>query len=83
MNYESSFHTETPVWQPYKDKEKETREQLEKNVNEIFKNIYNGGFSLSIDEKYKTKKVTVDGTDNYNGVVSSGFANNGVICREL
>lgn len=36
----------------YKEKETETRERLEKVVNDIFKKIYNGGFSLKIDEKY-------------------------------
>jgi hypothetical protein len=28
MNYENSFHTETPVWQPYKDKEKDKNAKL-------------------------------------------------------
>lgn len=36
----------------YREKETETRQQLEQTVNEIFKSIYNGGFSLGIDEKY-------------------------------
>lgn len=48
----------------YKEKEQETREKLEKTVNEIFKEIYNGGFSLSLDEKYNIQ-VTVDNFDGY------------------
>ncbi len=41
----------------YKEKETETRQQLEQTVNEIFKNIYNGGFSLNIDEKYNVQVI--------------------------
>jgi len=44
----------------YKDKETETRLQLEETVNEIFKSIYNGGFSLSIDEKYNIQVIVND-----------------------
>lgn len=36
----------------YCKKEKETREELTKSIDEIFKKIYDGGFSLSLDEKY-------------------------------
>lgn len=36
----------------YDKKEAETREQLANAVNSIFKSIYNGGFSLSLDQKY-------------------------------
>ena len=43
--------------QLYAEKEQETREQLEKTVNEIFKSIYNGGFSLSIDDKYNIQII--------------------------
>jgi len=57
----------------YKDKETETREQLEKTVNEIFKNIYNGGFSLSIDEKYNIQ-VLVDDFEGYTGDVETSTA---------
>ena len=41
----------------YQEKETETRQQLEQTVNEIFKSIYNGGFSLSIDEKYNIQVI--------------------------
>lgn len=36
----------------YKNKEAETRNKLAQTINSIFKEIYNGGFSLSLDEKY-------------------------------
>lgn len=44
----------------YQEKETETRAELEKNVNEIFRSIYNGGFSLSIDEKYNIQVIVND-----------------------
>ncbi|MCD5407274.1 MAG: AAA family ATPase [Desulfotomaculum sp.] len=44
----------------YQEKETETRAGLEKNVNEIFRSIYNGGFSLSIDEKYNIQVIVND-----------------------
>lgn len=44
----------------YKEKEAETRAELEKTVNEIFRSIYNGGLSLSIDEKYNIQIVVND-----------------------
>lgn len=36
----------------YDRKEEETRNELAISINEIFKQIYDGGFSLSLDEKY-------------------------------
>jgi DNA sulfur modification protein DndD len=36
----------------YKQSETDIRKELEQTVNEIFRTIYNGGFSLSLDEKY-------------------------------
>jgi len=44
----------------YKEKETETRNELEKNINQIFKSIYNGGFSLAIDEKYNIQIIVND-----------------------
>lgn len=44
----------------YAQKEEETRKLLEATVNEIFKNIYNGGFSLNIDEKYNIQVIVND-----------------------
>ena len=36
----------------YKTEEIKTRQELERAVDRIFKYIYNGGFSLSLDERY-------------------------------
>jgi DNA sulfur modification protein DndD len=45
----------------YKDKESETRLELEKTINQIFKEIFDGNLSLSIDERYN---VTINVTDD-------------------
>lgn len=47
----------------YDIKETETREQLAETVNSIFKSIYNGGFSLSLDAKYNII-LTADGRNS-------------------
>lgn len=52
----------------YKEKEKNVRERLERSINEIFKSIYDGGLSLSIDEKYN---ISVFVTDFEGGVETS------------
>ncbi len=52
----------------YKTKEREVREKLESLINEIFKTIYDGGLSLSIDEKYN---ISVFVTDYDGGVETS------------
>lgn len=57
----------------YKEKETETRKQLEETVNYIFKEIYNGGFSLSIDEKYNIQ-VLVDDFEGFTGDVETSTA---------
>lgn len=57
----------------YKEKEAETRIELEKNVNEIFKSIYNGGFSLAIDEKYNIQ-IVVNDFDGFNNDVETSTA---------
>ncbi len=59
----------------YKDKEIATRERLEESINEIFKKIYNGGLSLSIDEKYN---ITVS-TNDYSGQVETSTAQSIVV----
>ncbi|MGI6170066.1 MAG: hypothetical protein ACOYI4_10305, partial [Christensenellales bacterium] len=48
----------------YKAEEANTRIKLEEKVNEIFKSIYNGGFSLAIDEKYNIQ-IIVDDYEGY------------------
>ncbi len=57
----------------YKEKETEVREQLEETVNSIFKEIYNGGFSLKLDEKYNVQ-IQVDDFDGYVGDVETSTA---------
>ena len=57
----------------YKEKETEVREQLEETVNSIFKEIYNGGFSLKLDEKYNIQ-IQVDDFDGYVGDVETSTA---------
>lgn len=52
----------------YKEKENKVRERLERSINEIFKSIYDGGLSLSIDEKYN---ISVYVTDFEGGVETS------------
>lgn len=53
-----------------KVKEGETRERLQKTINQIFQNIYNGGLSLTIDERYN---ISVEVND-YDGVVETSTA---------
>jgi DNA sulfur modification protein DndD len=57
----------------YKEKEAETRTDLEKNVNEIFKSIYKGGFSLAIDEKYNIQ-VIVNDFEGFNEEIETSTA---------
>lgn len=57
----------------YKEKESEVREQLEEMVNEIFKEIYNGGFSLKLDDKYNIQ-VQVDDFEGFSGDVETSTA---------
>lgn len=57
----------------YSHQEAEVRNQLEHTVNEIFKEIYNGGFSLSLDEKYNIQ-IQVDDFDGFSGDVETSTA---------
>lgn len=57
----------------YNQKENEIRNDLEDSINEIFKNIYNGGFSLSIDEKYNIQ-VIANEFEGYNVDVETSTA---------
>lgn len=61
------------LYSVYKDKESEVREQLERTVNDIFKEIYNGGFSLKLDDKYNIQ-IQVDDFDGYSGDVETSTA---------
>lgn len=51
------------LYDMYEEKENETREKLQRAVNTIFREIYNGGLSLSIDKQYNIQIAVVD----YNG----------------
>lgn len=50
----------------YTEEESQMRVKLEDTVNELFKRIYNGGFSLSLDEKYN---IQININDNSMGKV--------------
>lgn len=62
-----------PLYTVYQEKEAEVREQLETTVNKIFKEIYNGGFSLKLDEKYNIQ-ILVDDFESYTGDVETSTA---------
>ncbi len=49
----------------YHAQEIKTRAEFEKTINEIFKQIYDGGLSLAVDEKYSIEVLL----DNYSGQV--------------
>ena len=52
----------------YSEREKETRERLQNTINNIFKQIYEGGLHLTIDEKYH---ISVQADDYCCGVETS------------
>ena len=57
----------------YKTEETNTRIKLEETINEIFKSIYNGGFSLAIDDKYNIQ-IMVDDYEGYTEDVETSTA---------
>lgn len=57
----------------YTQQEEKMRKKLENTVNEIFKKIYNGGFSLAIDDKYNIQ-VIADELRNYEGEIETSTA---------
>ncbi|MBF7081852.1 AAA family ATPase [Desulfallas sp. Bu1-1] len=57
----------------YTQKETETRNQLQKTVNGIFKHIYNGGLALSLDENYNVN-IIVNDFRGYNSDVETSTA---------
>lgn len=61
------------LYSVYSEKEAEVRRELEKTVNQIFKEIYNGGFSLTLDEKYNIQ-IQVDDFEGYSGDVETSTA---------
>lgn len=44
----------------YSQKEAQTRVELEQTMNDIFRTIYAGGFSLAVDEKYNIQVIVDD-----------------------
>ena len=57
----------------YTQKEMETRNKLQESVNGIFKHIYNGGLSLSLDENYNVN-IIVNDFEGYNSDVETSTA---------
>ena len=54
----------------YQQSESEIRNKLQNTINEIFKSIYQGGLSLTIDEKYHISVFA----DDYTGDVETSTA---------
>jgi DNA sulfur modification protein DndD len=48
------------IFAEYTREEKRVREELSASIDEIFRSIYNGGFSLSLDEKYNVQVIVND-----------------------
>lgn len=57
----------------YKLEETKVREQLESAINEIFKKIYEGGMSISVDEKYRIT-VSVDEVKGFASEIETSTA---------
>ena len=58
----------------YQNEEAKMREELQKTVNELFRNIYNGGFSLSLDEKYNIQINVIDQSAGFSEDVETSTA---------
>ena len=57
----------------YNTEERRVREELSKAVDEIFRAIYNGGLSLSLDDKYNVQ-VTVSDHEGYTDDIETSTA---------
>ena len=57
----------------YESEEARVREELSKAVDEIFRSIYNGGFSLSLDDKYNVQ-VSVNDHEGYTDDIETSTA---------
>jgi DNA sulfur modification protein DndD len=57
----------------YKKEETKVREDLNKSIDEIFRSIYNGGLSLSLDEKYNVQ-VNVNDHEGYTEDIETSTA---------
>jgi len=58
----------------YDNEERVMRNLLEKTVNDLFRSIYNGGFSLSLDEKYNIQINVADQNSGVAGDVETSTA---------
>lgn len=58
----------------YAAEETKIRTQLQDTVNGLFQNIYNGGFSLSLDEKYNIQINVIDQGDGFSDDVETSTA---------
>ena len=68
LNYAQEIYDE--LYNFYTEREKETRDRLQETINNIFKQIYEGGLHLTIDDKYH---ISVQ-ADDYNGDVETSTA---------
>jgi len=57
----------------YKHEEAEVRELLQNSINDIFRKIYEGGMSISVDEKYRIK-VLVDEVKGFSSEIETSTA---------
>lgn len=69
--YSQEIHNKLTEY--YKLEESKVRELLEKAVNEIFKKIYEGGMSISVDEKYRIT-VSVDEVKGFASEIETSTA---------
>jgi DNA sulfur modification protein DndD len=61
------------IAEEYKKEESRVRNELGKAIDEIFRSIYNGGFSLTLDEKYNVQ-VVVNDHEGYNEDIETSTA---------
>ena len=57
----------------YQEEEAKVRRRLEEVINEIFKSIYEGGMSISVDEKYRIK-ILVDEVKGFSAEIEASTA---------
>ncbi len=64
------------ILKDYKKNEEEVRTKLKETINTIFKSIYNGGFSLDIDEKYNIQVLAEEYQGTNSGELETSTAQN-------
>ena len=70
-NYATAIHIQ--LVDSYKKEEARVRQKLEEAINEIFKQIYEGGMSISVDEKYRIR-VIVDEVKGFSSEIETSTA---------